>query len=370
MKYKVMLCEGNRLMLGRLANVISATPDFKLVAKYQDYQEALGQGKVFNPNLILLDVESISASNTIQDFCDAYPNASIICLSEHWRADSASHLIQAGAKGYLLKPFTSDELIDAVETFAKGGMETVSNTMCFFSPKGKSGKTTLIANLALALARMTGEKVGIIDADLQFGDMAVFFNLNPQSTIVEATRDTNFLSPVSLGNYFMPVTQNVSVLCGTKDPSLIDSVAIDALESVVTMAKSLFRYILIDVPPGFNPTSISMAEMTDTTYIVTMKNDAFEMKHMRRAIEIFKDWPDVEQRLKPIFTRVMPCNERSLYQLQEQLDFPVEGILPNEYMLVSSAADNGRMALDILPDSKLSMSIELIADKILTRRRS
>ena len=59
MKYKVMLCEGNRLMLGRLANVISATPDFKLVAKYQDYQEALGQGKVFNPNLILLDVESI-----------------------------------------------------------------------------------------------------------------------------------------------------------------------------------------------------------------------------------------------------------------------------------------------------------------------
>ena len=146
MKYKVMLCEGNRLMLGRLANVISATPDFKLVAKYQDYQEALGQGKVFNPNLILLDVESISASNTIQDFCDAYPNASIICLSEHWRADSASHLIQAGAKGYLLKPFTSDELIDAVETFAKGGMETVSHTMCFFSPKGKSGKTTLIAN--------------------------------------------------------------------------------------------------------------------------------------------------------------------------------------------------------------------------------
>ena len=217
---------------------------------------------------------------------------------------------------------------------------------------------------------MTGEKVGIIDADLQFGDMAVFFNLNPQSTIVEATRDTNFLSPVSLGNYFMPVTQNVFVLCGTKDPSLIDSVAIDALESVVTMAKSLFRYILIDVPPGFNPTSISMAEMADTTYIVVMKNDAFEMKHMRRAIEIFKDWPDVEQRLKPIFTRVMPCNERSLYQLQEQLDFPVEGILPNEYMLVSSAADNGRMALDILPDSKLSMSIELIADKILTRRRS
>lgn len=369
MTYNVLLYEGNRLMLGRLSNVISSTDGFKLVARYQTRQDALGQGKVFNPNLILLDVDSGDINSIIQEFKEVFPKASIICTGEHWRADSASHLVQAGAMGYLLKPFTSEELKDAVETFAKGGMETSSTVMTFFSPKGKSGKTTLIANLAMELGRMTGEQVGIIDADLQFGDMAVFFNLNPQSTIVEASRDMKFLSPVSLNSYFVPVTNNVSVLCGTKNPALIDRVSIESLEALITMAKSLFRYILIDVPAGFNPTSIAMAEMSDSTYIVAMNNGGFEIKHMKRAIEIFRDWPDVIYRLKPIFTRVSPCNQESLYKLQEELEFPVEGIIPNEYILVSAAADNGRMALDFNHNSKLVQSIEGIADKIVNKKK-
>ena len=177
----------------------------------------------------------------------------------------------------------------------------------FFSPKGKSGKTTLIANLALALARTTHEQVGIIDADLQFGDMAVFFNLSPASTIVEAVRDVRFLSPVTLAQYFMPVTQNVYVLCGTRTPNLIDRVSIPAFEEIIRMAQSLYRYVLIDVPQAFNPTAIAAAELSDITYLVAMFNDGYEIQHMQRAMEIFEDWPDYEQRALPIFTRVTPC---------------------------------------------------------------
>ena len=56
MEYNVMLVEGNRLMLEQLANIIRNTEGFHLVARYQDPMDALGQGAVFKPNLILLDV--------------------------------------------------------------------------------------------------------------------------------------------------------------------------------------------------------------------------------------------------------------------------------------------------------------------------
>ena len=364
MGFRVLLVEPDRLMLEQLSMTISKTPGFELVARYQAASDALGQGTVFKPNIILLGADGQKAPELIRDFRRLYPDVSIICMGEQWSADSAAHLVQAGARGYIVKPFTSDELKNAVEAFAKSGMVVGGETYTFFSPKGKSGKTTLIANLALALARRTREQVGIIDADLQFGDMAVFFNLQPATTIVEAVRDSEFLQPVSLASYFVPVTENVHVLCGTRTPNLIDRVSIDGFERVLAMTRSLYRYVLIDVPPAFNPTSIAAAEASDATFLCAMKNDGYEVHHMMRALEIFEDWPDVRERVKPIFTRVSPCNSASRETLSDALGFPVTAVLPNAYDVVSTAADNGRMAVDIEPDSPLTQAVNKLADQL------
>lgn len=369
MAYRVMLVERDRLMLEQLSQTIRKTAGFELVARYQNPSEALGQGSVFQPNLILLDVEGTTGSNLLTEFHSTYDGVAILCMGEQWQAERASHYVQAGAKGYIVKPFTSEELKEAVDTFARSGMEVGAETITFFSPKGKSGKTTLIANLALALARTTHEQVGIIDADLQFGDMAVFFNLSPASTIVEAVRDVRFLSPVTLAQYFMPVTQNVHVLCGTRTPNLIDRVSIPAFEEIIRMAQSLYRYVLIDVPQAFNPTAIAAAELSDITYLVAMLNDGYEIQHMQRAMEIFEDWPDYEQRALPIFTRVTPCGVARQQELSRQLGYRVAAVIPNAYNVVSAAADKGRMAVDIEPDSELTKFVTKLALDISRGKR-
>lgn len=369
MAYRVMLVERDRLMLEQLSQTIRKTAGFELVARYQNPSEALGQGSVFQPNLILLDVEGTTGSNLLTEFHSTYDGVAILCMGEQWQAERASHYVQAGAKGYIVKPFTSEELKEAVDTFARSGMEVGAETITFFSPKGKSGKTTLIANLALALARTTHEQVGIIDADLQFGDMAVFFNLSPASTIVEAVRDVRFLSPVTLAQYFMPVTQNVHVLCGTRTPNLIDRVSIPAFEEIIRMAQSLYRYVLIDVPQAFNPTAIAAAELSDITYLVAMFNDGYEIQHMQRAMEIFEDWPDYEQRALPIFTRVTPCGVARQQELSRQLGYRVAAVIPNAYNVVSAAADKGRMAVDIEPGSELTKFVTKLALDISRGKR-
>ena len=367
-EYRVLLIEQNRIMMERLSSVVKNTKDFELVSRYQDPREALGQGGVFVPNLILLDIDIPENIQFVREFTRAFQQAGILCLSDQWNAQAASTVVKAGAKGYLIKPFTSEELIAAVDTFGKSGMGMLSETMTFFSPKGKSGKTTLIANLAMALARKSGQNVAIIDADLQFGDMAVFFNLDPQSTIVEAVRDINFLSPITLNSYFMPIADNVRVLCGTKRPEFAESVSPQAFTDMLSMARSLFRYILIDVPPAFNPISVAAAEASNAVYIVSMISGGFEVKHAKRALDIFKSWPDYEKKVKTIFTRVEPCNHEAQRLIENQLEYPVCGIVPNEYLLVSAAANNGRMAVDIKPESPLAQSIDLLASRICGRQ--
>lgn len=366
MEHRVMLVERNRLMLEKLSNVIRHTEGMELVVRYQDISDALGQGMVFHADLILLDVEGVNALETLGAFKKAYPSVSIVCLGEHWQAEAAARLVQGGALGYLIKPFTSDELTAALETFGKSAMEGGSQTIAFFSPKGKSGKTTLIANLAIALARKTKAEVGIIDADLQFSDMAVMFNLEPKSTIVEAVRDADFLSPIALKNYFQAVQDNVYLLAGTKNPGLSDKVEIRPFEEVVRMAQSLFKYVLIDIPPAFCPISIAAAELSTVTYIIAMENQGYEVMHTLRALDIFQDWEDYKQRVRILFTRVAPYTEEAREELERLLQYPIDAITPNEYIAISKAADEGRSVLDSSPNVPYSQCILRIAEHIVS----
>ena len=365
MEYRVILVESNRLMLERLSSVIRNTKDFELVSRYQRAGDALGQGLVFKPNLILLDIDEEDNLSMLEDFTKTFSDADVICLSAKWAPSDSESIARAGAKGFIIKPFTSEELQEALRTFNKSGLSFGSNVLAFFSPKGKSGKTTLIANLGMALAQKTGQQVGVIDADLQFGDMSVFFNLAPKTTLMEAVRDINFLSPVTLNSYFLPIAENLRVLCGTRRPEYAEMVDIKSFTEVVDMARSMYRYVLIDLPSGFTPISIATAEASDITYLAAMINGTFEIQHMKRALEIFKAWPDYEQRVKTVFTRVEPCDANEQSKLSQSMEYPVSSIIPNEYMLVSSAANNGQMAILEQPDSRFAQMVNQMADDII-----
>ena len=365
MEYRVVLVESNRLMLERLSSVIRNTKGFELVSRYQRAGDALGQGLMFKPNLILLDIDEEDNLSMLEDFTKTFTEADVICLSTKWAPSDSESIARAGAKGFLIKPFTSEELQEALRTFNKTGLSYGSNVLAFFSPKGKSGKTTLIANLGMALAQKTGQQVGIIDADLQFGDMSVFFNLAPKTTLMEAVRDINFLSPVTLNSYFLPIAENLRVLCGTRRPEYAEMVDIKSFIEVVSMARSIYRYVLIDIPSGFTPISIATAEASDITYLVSMISGTFEIQHMQRALEIFKAWPDYQERVKTVFTRVEPCDANEQNKLAEALGYSKVSIIPNEYMLVSSAANNGQMAILEQPDSKFARFINQLADEII-----
>lgn len=364
MEYRVLLIEANMLMLERLSAVIKGLNGFTMAARYTSTSDALGQGGMFKPNIILLDVDYEENIFVIPQFVKTFPSASIICLCNRWDAEVTSRVVKIGAKGCLTKPFTGQELAEAIEMFAKSGLGIASEIVAFFSPKGKSGKTTLIANLANRLATKTKSSVAIVDADWQFGDMALFFNLMPKSTIMEATRDVSSLSPVTLSSYFLPVNDRISVLCGTKRPEDAEHINPKLFTKMLDMVRAMYRFVLIDLPPAFNPLSVAAAEASDKTYMVAMDNGGYEINHVKRALEVFKAWDNYQERLHIIFTRVQPCDATSEARLSEALGYPVNLIIPNEYALVAKAADEGRMAMDLKPDSVMAKNIDRLATQI------
>lgn len=367
MSYRTVLIENNRMMLERLSSVIRNSPGFELSARYQTAGDALGQMQAFSPNLILLDIDCEPNVSLLSDLKKNCGQALIICLSCRWDSEAQARLLRGGAQGYMIKPFTPDELQAAVRNADRASLRSSARVISFFSPKGKSGKTTLISNLAASIAKRTGEPVAILDCDLQFGDMAVFFNLNPQTTLVEAVRDIKFLSPVTLKSYFIDARRNLQILCGPAKPDLAESVTLDALTQLIHMTRSLYSYVLIDLPSGFSDISATACELSDETVLMAMYNGGYETMHMKRALEIFKAWDDYRERVYPLFTRVSPFDDAEKERLSKELGYPVAAIIPNEYVRVSEAADNGRLVVDEDPDSPFAKAVDALAEKIISK---
>lgn len=333
------------------------------ITEYHDGSGGIGNLESLRPQALLVDVDYTIAQpdKLIPQLRKAMPGLKLVALGKRWDENSRARYEEMGFDAMLLKPVDVESFQRAMEAaFAvKARLGNNCQVLSFFSPKGKSGRTTLIVNLALALARVSGEKVGIIDAETNFADMDAFLNLNPRSTIVEALRDLNYLTSGTLEKYFEEVSDRVFVLCGAKTPQQAAFVEPEGLTKLLEMARPSFRYLLVDLAPGFNAISIAATEASEKVYLTTMADGTFEMKHLQRAMEIFRSLDNWQQRLGCVITRMTP-DVRRAKELEEEIGCPVT-LIPNEYLLCSIAANNGRMAVDIGSGSLLTQQIDRMA---------
>lgn len=368
MHYRVVLVEHDPGMLSTLAGVIRAEPTFDLAATYSDPQAALGQSGVLRPNLFLIDVDDWANLELLPKFVSQFAKGQVLGLMERWNADKAEAVLAAGARGSILKPFQPHDVLDALSLYERRGHNLSARTVAFFSPKGRSGSTTTAAVLAIELAKKSGEAVALIDADLQFGDLAMFFDVVPTHNVVEATHDVRLLTPATLEPYFHEIGNGLWLLAGPNRPEHAELVEAQRLIDVVRMAGSLFRYVIIDLPAGFNPISLALAEFADTDILITMLNSGQEVYHMKRSIKLFNTWETYGKKIYSLFSRVNPCTPEQQRKIEAEFGREVTGILPNERRM-TAIAGSGRLMQDLSDKMPLVSSIgSLAADMVAARR--
>ena len=127
------------------------------------------------------------------------PEVGAVLMVEALSTDVLQRALRAGVKDVLAAPVEAGELALAVERVG-GSLVTASPTalaespvpagygrlVTVFSTKGGAGKSVIATNLAVVLAARSDRPVVLVDADLQFGDVAVMLKLAPQHTIVDA----------------------------------------------------------------------------------------------------------------------------------------------------------------------------------------
>ena len=142
-------------------------------------------------------------------------------------------------------------------------LPNVKNIIAIASGKGGVGKSTVTANLAVALAQQ-GAKVGIIDADIFGPSQPTMFNCEKEQPTVKEVNGKNYIVPVE--QYGVKLI-SIGFLMPTNDAVVWRGpMASKALQQFMSDAEwGELDYMLVDLPPGTSDIHLTLVQSVPVT---------------------------------------------------------------------------------------------------------
>lgn len=162
----------------------------------------------------------------------------------------------------------------------------VKNIIGVSSGKGGVGKSTIAANLAVALAR-EGYKVGLLDADIFGPSVPKMFGVEDAELFMHKVDDRELIIPlekhgVKLLSIGFLVDKNAPVLWR-------GSMASNALRQLITDADwGELDYFVIDMPPGTNDIHLTLVQTLGITGVVIVTTpQEVALADARKGVNMF-----------------------------------------------------------------------------------
>ena len=122
-KIKVLLVDDSRIILDGLAFNLLLQDDFSITGKALSAQEALNSISREMPDILLLDIslqEENDGIDLLRELGEKYPELKVLIFSQQKDVRAIVDSVRAGARAYLSKDSSVDEIIGAVRMVAKG----------------------------------------------------------------------------------------------------------------------------------------------------------------------------------------------------------------------------------------------------------
>jgi two-component system NarL family response regulator len=121
-KLRVLVADDHLVLRLGLVTLINDQPDMQVIGQAGSGQELLTLFRTHHPDVVLMDLRmpGLSGADTISALVQADPAARILVLTIHKGDDAVYQALRAGARGYLLKDVSSQEVLSAIRAVAAG----------------------------------------------------------------------------------------------------------------------------------------------------------------------------------------------------------------------------------------------------------
>ncbi len=348
-----------------IKKLLSFERDLKVVGMAGTGIEGIALARELKPDIIIMDINmpDMDGLEATTKIVDSAPSTGIIILSAQDDSNYMRRSMLAGAKAFLTKPSSPDEIYNTVRAVHKrapvlqpsmGELNRpvdptrtgAGHIVVVYSPQGGAGCTTIATNLAAGLMR-DGVRVLLVDGNLQFGDVGVFLNLKPQSTILELVEDVEDLDTDYFENSLAAHNSGLKVLMGPQRPEEAEKAMVDPLvvSKIINKVRWNYDFIVVDTSLHLDEMTLSLFDIATRIVLVSTPTLA-SVKNIRSVLDLFDQLHYPHEKITMILNRVSkdPHIKKLLLSSEQISNFlkrKVEMSIPADDMVVLEAVRKG-----------------------------
>jgi pilus assembly protein CpaE len=309
-----------------------------------------------------------------------------ILIAEDLSTEVFQRAMRSGVRDVLGAPVDTGQLNEAVRRVSSslvsqapiGGVGTVApatpddepstqgRVITVFSTKGGAGKSVLATNLGVILAQRADGPVALVDADLQFGDIAVMLKLAPQHTIVDAVGsfdrlDVGFLE--SLLATHQP--SGLKVLPAPLEPAFADQIGAEQMNAIIRLLRTFCSYVVVDTPAYFNDVVLGLIEESDDVLLVAGM-DIPNIKNVKIGLQTLRLLNTPMNKIHLILNRANSKVKLEVSEVERTLQVKADALIPSDIVVPQSVNKGTPVVIDA-PRSAIAKSLEQLADRFAPR---
>ncbi len=356
-------------------------------------KEAIAQAEKLEPDVVIMDVnmpdmDGITATEMIRQ---RVPFVQVVILTVQDDPNYMRRAMLAGARDFLTKPPSIDELTAAVQRAARlakeersrlgsiavgggaasaavsaGGHGSFGKVITFYTPKGGLGNTTLAVNLAVAL-NTADTPVVIVDGKMQYGDVVLLLNEHGKHDILDLVPRVDDLDMEVLESVLI-THEDSGVKIVASPTRLEDAGQINGEQfgKLLRFLKTMFEYIIVDTASTLDDVTLAALDASDLV-VSLVGQDIPSIKDAR----LFLDWlRSLEVPAEHIFLVMNRYDKRigiTPERVGESFRHPVGLAVPEDFRHVLPAVNKGKPVLQADRSAPISRGVVKMAEMI--RRR-
>lgn len=362
MELNLVFFEQDSLSQEVVINYVNEFDDVVVSKTFDNYDDGIRYVKKNQINTVLFSMLANEESSYKYLKRLSKLGVNVIVLSEKYTTSNIIKVLRAGAKDFVSKPVIKKELYNAFKKCMKSDVKVLekSHVISVFSNKGGVGKTAIATNLAVEMARLTREKVLLLDLNLPLGDVATFLDIHPSVSIADLVSKNPEIIFDACKKY-----KDLSLYV-LAEPIYVDKNPIikpTDIKKLLDCLKTKFSYIIVDLGISVDKFNLSILENSDEILLVTVVNLPL-IRNCQRCLDLFANLKFSKNRIKVVINRYLDNDEISQQDVENALNKKIYWKIPNNYYTMMSSINKGIPVGEVSQHSNVTESFSHLASKL------
>jgi len=252
----------------------------------------------------------------------------------------------------------------AVPNSAGSNTREPGRLIVVYSTKGGVGKTCIAINVAVAMAKRSGEPVVLVDGDLQFGDVSVMLGLPPQHTVLDAAAAAQYGDMELVRT--LPTRHHQSgvlALPAPLEPMPADALLPSEMVNICAALQQVAGHVVIDLPSLQNENVRALIEAADDVLLVASM-DIPSIKNLKIGIQALDLHALAGSKLRLVLNHANTKVKLDVKEVEHVLGLSANFAVPDDLAVPISVNAGVAVVLDD-PKSTVARAMDRIAESLV-----